>query len=107
MGKKTWIKQLAFANQQVMCERFPENKRALACAAFALVFTVHGGTVGTVGMGCPDIRIRKKNKTSGDCQRGEYEAYGPIPFHFDFKRLTKVYNILLQGVKKLAISSNR
>jgi hypothetical protein len=90
-----------------VCERFPEDKRALAFAAFALVFTVGSGTVGAVGSGCPDIGVRKKNETSGDCQGGEYQAYGQVPFHFDFNRSTKVYNILLQGIKKLAISSNR
>jgi hypothetical protein len=33
------------ANQQVMCEGFPENKWALGLAAFAFALTVGGGII--------------------------------------------------------------
>jgi hypothetical protein len=49
-------------------ERFPEDKRTLALATFALTFTIGGGIT---GVGCPDIGKRENNKTSGDYQGGE------------------------------------
>jgi hypothetical protein len=47
-------KQLAFANQQVVGERLPKDKRALAFAAIALIFTIRGGIL---SVGCPYIGV--------------------------------------------------
>jgi hypothetical protein len=69
------------ANQQVMCEGFPENKWALGLAAFAFALTVGGGIIPA---GSPGMCIGENDQTDSDRQCAYQQPYSQIRFHLSF-----------------------
>lgn len=68
-------------SQQVVCEGFPENKRALRFGAFAFTLTIGGGSVLAGG---PGVSIGENDQSGCDHHGGQEQTYGQIAIHGTF-----------------------